>query len=198
MTCVFGVSASPRLGATDWIVREGLRYAADKGAETRYFSAHNKELIFCIHCDHCIREGGCIHNDAMSEVYSGFAWADAIIIGTPVYQGTMSGQAKVILDRMRAFVARNPHALRGKVGAAIADGGDRMGGQELAIQGILNFYLINEMIPVGGGSFGANLGATFWSRDKGVEGVRSDTEGLKTLYKTVDRLIEVSNQVKER
>ena len=60
--------------------------------------------------------------------------------GTPVYQGTLSGQAKVLLDRMRAFVARNPHALREKVGAA---------------------------------------------------GVKEAEEGLKSLYKTVNRLMDV-------
>ena len=189
---LFGISASPRIAATDWIVRTGLRYAMDNwGAETRYFSAHGKKLNFCIHCDHCIKEGECIHNDAMNEVYSGFEWADAILIGTPVYQGTLSGQAKVIMDRMRAFVARKPHALRGKLGAAVADGGDRIGGQELAIRSIHDFYLINEMIPVGGGAFGANLGASFWSKDKGADGVRSDEEGLKSLYRTIDRLVEV-------
>ena len=114
---LFGISASPRIAATDWIVRTGLGYAMDNwSAETRYFSVHGKKLNFCIHCDHCIKEGECIHSDAMNEVYSGFEWADAILIGTPVYQGTLSGQAKVIMDRMRAFVARNPHALRGKLG----------------------------------------------------------------------------------
>ena len=127
----------------------------------------------------------------MLEVYAGFEWADAIIIGTPVYQGTISGQTKVLLDRMRAFAASNPHGLRDKVGAAVADGGDRIGGQELAIRTITDFYVINEIIHVGGGAFGANLGATFWSRDKGAEGVKADEEGLKSLYKTVNRLMEV-------
>jgi hypothetical protein len=47
------------------------------------------------------------------------------------------------------------------------------------------------MVPVGGGSFGANLGATFWSKDKGADGVKTDEEGLKSLYKTLDRLAEV-------
>lgn len=126
----------------------------------------------------------------MKEVYSGFEWADAILIGTPVYQGTLSGQTKVVFDRMRAFSAGNPHALRGKIGAAVADGGDRIGGQELAIRSIVDFYLINEMIPVGGGAFGANLGATFWSKDKGADGVKADKEGLKSLYKTLERLAE--------
>ncbi|MGB2843200.1 MAG: flavodoxin family protein [Halobacteriota archaeon] len=192
MVKLFGVSASPRIAATDWIILEALRYAEEKwNAETRYFSVRGKKLNFCLHCDHCIKEGSCIHDDAMKEVYAGFEWADAVLIGTPVYQGTLSGQAKVLLDRMRAFVARNPHALREKVGAAVADGGDRIGGQELAIRAITDFYMINEMVPVGGGAFGANLGATFWSKDKGAEGVKEDEEGLRSLRKTVDRLMEV-------
>ncbi|MEA2075534.1 MAG: flavodoxin family protein [Euryarchaeota archaeon] len=189
---LFGISGSPRKAATDWIIQEALRYAEERwNAETRYFSVRGKKLNFCLHCDHCIKEGSCIHDDAMKEVYAGFEWADAVLIGTPVYQGTLSGQAKVVLDRMRAFAASNPRALREKVGAAVADGGDRIGGQELAIRAITDFYVINEMIHVGGGAFGANLGATFWSRDKGVAGVQDDREGLKSLYKTVDRLMEV-------
>jgi multimeric flavodoxin WrbA len=174
-------------------VQEALRYAEERWqAETQYFSVRGKKLNFCIHCDHCVKEGGCVHEDAMQEVYAGFEWADAVIIGSPVYQGTLSGQTKVLLDRMRALAASNPHALRYKVGAAIADGGDRIGGQELAIRAIADFYVINEMIHVGGGAFGANLGASFWSKDKGVPGVKEDEVGLKSLYKTVNRLMEVA------
>jgi len=54
-------------------------------------------------------------------------------------------------------------------GAAPAVGGDRMGSQEIALQSIHNFYIISEMIPVGCGLFGANLGGTFWSRDRMVK-----------------------------
>lgn len=198
MVKLFGISGSPRKAATEWIVQEALRYAEERWkAETRYFSVRGKKLNFCIHCDHCIREGGCVHDDAMTEVYSGFEWADAVLIGTPVYQGTLSGQIKVVLDRMRAFAASNPHALREKVGATVADGGDRIGGQELAIRAVTDFFVINEMIHVGGGAFGANLGATFWSKDKGAAGVEADKEGLKSLYKTVNRLMEVSSKMNE-
>jgi hypothetical protein len=45
------------------------------------------------------------------------------------------------------------------------------------------------MIPVGGGPFGANLGANFWSQDK-LEGVKADTEGMRSLKKTVKRFAE--------
>lgn len=190
---IFGISGSPKKGATDYIVREALRYAGEKHqVETRYFSARAKELKFCIHCDHCIREKkGCIHKDDMDEVYTNLKWADALIIGTPVYQGMVSGQTKVIMDRCRAVAAMDLYFIRNKPGAAIAVGGDRSGGQEPSIQAIHNFYVINEAIPVGGGSFGANLGGALWSNDKGAEGVKADEEGLKSMRKTINRLMKM-------
>ena len=153
-----------------------------------------KKMNFCIHCDYCIREKkGCIHKDDLQEVYEKLKWADAIIIGTPVYQGTVSGQTKVIMDRCRALAAQDSHFILNKPGAAFAVGGDRIGGQEPSIQAILDFYIINEAIPVGGGSFGANLGGAFWSKDKGAEGAKEDEEGLKSMRKTINRLIKLTS-----
>lgn len=72
---------------------------------------------------------------------------------------------------------------------ALAVGGDRIGGQELALQQIVTFYIINGILPVSGGSFGANLGASFWSKDT-LDGVKTDDEGFRSLRKTVKRLTE--------
>ena len=94
-------------------------------------------------------------------------------------------------------IAKNPKVLLNKVGMGIADGGDRIGGQEPSIQTILNFYVISEMIPIGGGSFGANLGATFWSQDKGSEGVSEDSEGIRSLRKTLKKLVQTTQLVKK-
>jgi len=192
MIKIFGVSGSPRKGSTDYIVNEALKFLEEKyGAETRYFPARGKHLNFCIHCDYCIRErSGCIHKDDMAEFYDGLEWADGIIIGTPVYQGNLSAQTKTMLDRCRAVVAKDPDILRNKVGAALAVGGDRVGGQEIALQSIHHFYIISEMIPVGGGSFGANLGGTFWSQDRMAEGAAEDEEGLRSMRKTMNRMMK--------
>jgi len=54
------------------------------------------------------------------------------------------------------------------------------------------------MIPTGGGPFGANLGGTVWSRDLGKEGALRDDEGLRTVFKTVDRMIEITTELKRR
>lgn len=195
---LLGISGSPRKKATDYIVNEALRYAREKfNVETDYFSASGKDLKFCIHCDYCIhKKQGCIHKDDIVGLYDKMLWADAWIIGTPVYQGTLSAQTKTIMDRCRAVVARDPKAFKNKLGAATAVGGDRIGGQELAIQSILNFYVINEMLPIAGGSFGSNLGGTFWSHDKGAEGAAEDTEGIKSLHRTVNRLIKTAQLIK--
>jgi len=197
---ILGISGSPRNMATDFLVQEALQITKQKyGAKTDYFSSKGKKLNFCIHCDFCVRtKEGCVHKDDISaELYDKMIWADAWIIGTPVYQGTVSAQTKTIMDRCRAIVARDQKIFLNKVGMGIADGGDRIGGQEPAIQTILNFYVINEMIPIGGGSFGANLGGTFWSKDNGAEGVSEDLEGMKSLRKTLKKLIQTTHMVKK-
>ena len=195
---LFGISGSPRKASTDHIVREALGYAAEKyDAQTEYFSAMGKKINFCIHCDYCIKnKNGCVHKDDMQQVYEKLKWADAIIIGTPVYQGMLSAQTKAIMDRSRAIAAQDMHFIQNKPGAALAVGGDRIGGQEPSIQAILNFYVINEALPVGGGSFGANLGGAFWSKDKGAQGAREDEEGMKSMRKTVDRLMKTTIMLK--
>jgi multimeric flavodoxin WrbA len=132
----------------------------------------------------------------MTEFYDGLEWADGIIIGTPVYQGNLSAQTKTMLDRCRAVVAKDPDILRDKVGAALTVGGDRVGGQEIALQSIHHFYIISEMIPVGGGSFGANLGGTFWSQDRMAEGAAEDEEGLRSMRKTANRMVKTLGVVR--
>ena len=196
---LFGVSGSPREGATAYAVKEALRCAKEKfGVRTEYFSVRGKDINFCLHCDYCIREKkGCIQNDDLKPALNTLTQADAVIFGTPVYQGTLSAQLKTFFDRCRSIVAINPNVLENKVGVGIAVGGDRAGGQELALQTIHVFFIINKIIPVGGGAFGANLGGTIWSHDKGAKGAEADTEGMKTIRKTVKRLIETAIETRK-
>jgi multimeric flavodoxin WrbA len=195
---LLGVSGSPNEGSTAFAVKKALSYAHEKfDAKTDYFSVRGKTINYCLHCDCCIRERkGCVQKDDMTLAYEKLERADALIIGTPVYQGSVSGQVKVFLDRCRAIVAKDPNVFKDKVGAGIAVGGDRVGGQELALQTIHAFYLINKIIPVGGGPFGANLGGTVWSKDLGMLGAKEDSEGMKTIQKTVKRLLETAMKLK--
>jgi multimeric flavodoxin WrbA len=197
-TKLLGISGSPRDGATAFAVREALGFAESLGdVETEFVSVRGKEIKFCIHCDYCVRKKeGCVFEDDVAEMYPSMEAADAWLLGTPVYQGTLSAQLKAVLDRCRAVVARDIDAFKDKPGAAIAVGGDRIGGQEPAIMAIHAFYLANKMIPVSGGPFGSNLGGTIWSQDEGADGAEGDEVGMSSLRRTVKRLVEVARAVK--
>lgn len=194
---ILGFCGSPRSGATEYVIKEALRMIESKGYETEFYTIKDKEIKYCIHCDYCLQNKGCIFNDDMDLLYELLKEAEGIIIGTPVYNGGITAQTKAVLDRTRAIVATNPKVFEGKKGIAVAIGGDRIGGQELAIQQIITFYLLNGIIPLSGGFFGSNIGATFWSKDT-LESVKADEEGFKSLKKTVKRFLDYIDKGREK
>ena len=193
---ILGISGSPRKMATEHILSEALRMLNEMGFQTEQFSMRGKRISPCRHCDYCLKNKECIVKDDMQQLYPLIREAEGFVIATPVYNGSMSAQTKIVIDRTRASLAADPKALRYKPGMAIAVGGDRMGGQELALQQIHTFYILNGMIPVSGGFFGANIGATFWSRDT-LEGAEKDEEGFRSLRKTVRKFAETLKRLEK-
>jgi len=189
---LLGICGSPRNQGTEFAINYALDYAKEKfGFQTEFWTVRAKTIKFCINCDYCIREKkGCTHVDNMGELYPLLEKAKFILIGTPIFQGTVSGQLKTAMDRCRALVAKDRNVFKNKIGAALAVGGDRCGGQEIAIRTILDFYLQNHIISVSGGAFGANIGATLWTKDQGRQGVKDDEEGLRTIRKIIKRMAE--------
>lgn len=183
---ILGICGSPRKQATDYVLKEALSMLEKRNFETEFYGVRGKDISPCRHCDYCMRKGECIIKDDMYDVYSLMRDADGLILATPVYNGGLSSQLKAIMDCCRALGAVDFDFMRYKVGMAIAVGGDRIGGQELAIQQIMTFYILTGAIPVSGGAFGANLGANFWSQDT-LDGVKEDKEGFRSLKKTVKK-----------
>ena len=194
---IVGICGSPREQATDYVLKEALRMLSEKGFETRFWTVRGKWIEFCTHCDYCLKNKECVVQDDMQELYALLTEAKGIIFATPVYNGGVSAQIKALMDRTRALVAADKNVFKGKIGMGIAIGGDRNGGQEFALMQIHTFYIINGMIPVSGGFFGANLGATFWSKDT-LEGVKSDEEGFRSLKKTVKQFAAYMEKYSEK
>lgn len=192
---IVGLCGSPRQQATEHVLKDALRMLEEKGFETRFWTIRGKHIGFCTHCDYCLKNKECAFKDDMQEVYALLKDAEGIIFATPVYNGGVSAQTKTVMDRCRAAVAGDSHFFKGKVGMGIALGGDRAGGQESALMQILTFYLLNGIVPVSGGFFGANLGATFWTKDT-LEGVLQDEEGFRSLRKTVKKFAELLKEKK--
>jgi len=186
---ILGVSGSPRNQATEYVLQKALDQLELAGYETTFWGVRGKKLGFCTHCDYCLKGEGCAINDDLSGLVTHLEHAEAYVFATPVYNGGVSGQLKTVMDRTRALFASNNKWLRYKPGIAIAIGGDRTGGQEHAIQQILNYFTMSGAIPVSGGFFGANLGASFWSKDT-LDGAKEDEEGFRALDKTLKRLIK--------
>ena len=190
---VVGICGSPRQQATEYILKEALRMLEEKGFDTRLWTVRGKRIGFCTHCDFCPENKPCKYVDGMQELYTSLKEAKGIIFATPVYNGGISAQTKTVMDRCRAVVYSDKNFFKLKVGMGIAAGGDRIGGQENALMQIHSFYILNGMIPVGGGFFGSNLGATFWTKDT-LDGVKQDEEGFRSLGKTIKRFAEFLNK----
>ncbi len=193
---VLGICGSPRKQSTEHVLEKALSMLREKGFETRLWTVRENQIDHCTHCDYCLTNKACVIQDSIQELYVLLAEAKGIVMATPVYNGGVSSQVKTIMDRCRAAVAADKNFFKGKIGMGIAVGGDRTGGQELALMQIHAFYILNGMIPVSGGFFGANLGATFWSKDT-VEGVIQDEEGFRSLRKTVKRFAEYLKEYTE-
>lgn len=183
------VNSSPRKQATEYVLTEARNLLEERDLDTKLVNLRDKEIRFCKHCDFCLKEKKCVFDDGMSEIYSALEESEGIILATPVYNSGISAQLKAMMDRTRALMAKDPESLMGKIGMGIAVGGDRMGGQEIALLQIHAFFILNGVIPVSGGSFGANLGATFWSKDSKKE-VINDEEGFRSLKKTINRFTQ--------
>jgi multimeric flavodoxin WrbA len=154
------------------------------GFETEIFTCQAKSIKPCMHCDYCLEHKKCIIEDDMLEVYEGLQEADGLILATPVQSGGISSNLAAIMDRTRALEAIDYNLLRGKIGMSIAVGGDRTGGQDFAHLKNITYFMIHGIIPVSGGPFGSNLGASFWSNDS-IEDIKEDDYGMESLDRTL-------------
>ena len=99
---IIGFSGSPHPnGNTAWSVEQILNGASKVGANTRLLSASELDIKPCRGCFGCKNSNnGCVINDDMQMVYNELLDADAIVFGSPIYMGQMTGQAKLFLDRL--------------------------------------------------------------------------------------------------
>ncbi|MGQ9589374.1 MAG: flavodoxin family protein [Planctomycetota bacterium] len=112
-----------------------------------------------------------------------------VIVATPVYLSGMSYLAKIFLDRLIAC-RKKDFALADKVAGVLAVGGVRNGGQELAIQGVQNALLCQEMVVVGDGRPTCHTGGTLLNA--GTDDISGDEFGLATAKNLGRRVAQVA------
>lgn len=157
---IIGINGSPnRKGNTAYLLNVALEAAKDKGAKIELIQVMDalkgQERPYCIACSSPC-EGKCFKDTPLEQAYQRLAKADGLIIGSPVYFGTVSAQLKAFWDKTRKL--RSDRGLVGTPGAAISTGASRYGGQETTVETIHNMMLIHGMSVVGDGTFDTDAG----------------------------------------
>ncbi|MDD5465158.1 MAG: flavodoxin family protein [Candidatus Omnitrophica bacterium] len=205
MVKIVGLSGSPRKdGNTEILVKEALKAAKSRGAETEFVSLAGKEIQPCQACYTCRLEeskGECAIEDDLAEIFEKFKEADGIIIGSPVYFLTVTAQLKALFDRSLVLrygkgkvkgkpgIKRTPDfLLSNKAGGAISVAGST--GQQLTILEILKWMVFQDMVVVGN-EF--DLGTNARAGLKG--GARKDKAALQQARHTGLRVAEIAKRL---
>jgi multimeric flavodoxin WrbA len=103
---VMAFNGSPRKKwNTATLLEKALEGAASQGAETELIYLYDLDFKGCISCFACKTIGGnsygrCAVEDDLTPVFSNIEKADAFILGSPIYFGTVSGEMKSFMERL--------------------------------------------------------------------------------------------------
>jgi len=105
---VLGIVASPRKnGNTDTIVQTILDGAASVGHKTSKVNLNDLKYKGCQGCMYCRTHDHCSQKDDMTGLMDQIKKADVVIFSTPVYMLELSGQFRIMEDRMFPFMDVN-------------------------------------------------------------------------------------------
>ena len=144
MMRLVGISGSLRSkGNTETAVRYALAQGEAADFQTEFISLAGLQIEDCHNCGVC-PAAACPIADDVPRILEALLRADAILIGTPVYFGDISGALKCVLDRC-VSLKRDGRKLAGKVATGLAVGSSW--GHSRALETVHHFILGQGMIP---------------------------------------------------
>jgi multimeric flavodoxin WrbA len=165
------INGSPHVrGCTYTALSEVASELINQGISTQIFHIGTDPIAGCIACGACRKNGGrCFRNDVVNEVMSLAAQSDGIVLGSPVYYASISGQLSSFLDRL--FFAGSA-LMANKPGAAVVS--CRRGGASAAFDALNKYFTISNM-PV--------VSSNYWNQVHGSNPseVKQDEEGMQTM-----------------
>ena len=110
MSKIVILNGSPRKnGKTASLVKAFIEGAEDAGNEIKELYLQGMNIGGCLACESCQRnDGQCVQKDDMQIVSEDFLWADVIVFASPQYWGTITGQLKIVIDRLYAVLFGSP------------------------------------------------------------------------------------------
>jgi len=186
------INGSPRKeGNSDCVAQ----YIINKFPEITFeeWKVRDNPIACCIACERCGLDDKlvCSQKDSFAEKLEWIAGFDAFLFITPVYQGGVTAQTKIWMDRCEAF--RLGRKLKDKICGGLVIAGFPGGGQELTLMQIQHFAHITAMRYVP--SFGntrSHLGGYCIAGER--KEVLQDTDGLKCCENVVSNMIDLYNR----
>ena len=113
---VIAFNGSPRKKwNTATLLEKALEGAASKGAETQLIHLYDLDYKVCKSCFACKTIGGqsygkCAIPDELTPIFEEIEKVDSIILGSPIYFGTVSGEMRSFMERLMFpyFTYTNP------------------------------------------------------------------------------------------
>ena len=156
-------------GCTYTALKEVADTLEKANIETEIFWIENKPIAGCIACHGCSTKGKCVFEDTVNKAAEKLDECDGIVVGSPVYYASASGQICSFLDRLFYSTSKK---MAGKLGAAVVS--CRRGGATAAFDRLNKYFTISNMLVVG---------SQYWNQVHGStpEDVLKDEEGLQTM-----------------
>jgi multimeric flavodoxin WrbA len=192
---LLAICSSPRKGATEELMKMAVEIARKEGADAELVLLREHDFHHCVHCDACIKKKAlkCLRfNDSIDSVINKFVDADAILLGSPVYAMGMTPLMSSFISRLRwnyTLTEENIDFFSHKVGAALAVGGVRNGGQELTISS-LQAAMGSKGMMIATGGRGVYEGVSIWSQNVNKNIAEIDPQGVENLEFMVKRLVK--------
>lgn len=116
---IVGINGSPRKnGNTHFLLKKAI--VASKIEKKKIIHLADYDIQPCNACGKCWETKKCLIDDDLEKVINEIADSDAVVIGSPVYYGTISAQLKAFIDRSGELLGARGYPLKGKIGGAIS------------------------------------------------------------------------------
>ena len=167
---VLVLAGSPRKGGNSDILCDALiRGAQEAGHSTEKVYVQDLGIRPCRACYGCHNTGRCVQQDDMAALLNAMIAADVIVLATPVYFYSMSGQLKTLIDRTLPRYTE----IKNKGFIFIATAAAREKAMERTIDGLRGF---TDCLP-GARVLGVIYGAGVYQK-----GEVADTKAIEEAY----------------
>lgn len=170
MSKILLINGSPNAeGCTFTALSELAAQLEKNGVETELLHIGAKSVPGCNGCRACGKLRKCVVDDEVNAIGARLDEFDGIVMGSPVYYGSASGQICAFLDRLFFCYGGK---MAGKLAASVVS--CRRGGATAAFDRLNKYPAMNNMVIVG---------SQYWNQIHGscAMEARQDLEGLQTM-----------------